>query len=99
MYLGVRLVAAKSFERIHSANLVNFGIVPATFASESDYDSITQGSTFEVKGLRSSIEKGLDEIVMIVDGKNIKLKLSLSKRQRDILCEGGLLNYTKKKMK
>jgi len=99
MYLGVRLVAAKSFERIHSANLVNFGIVPATFANESDYDSIAQGSTFEVKGLRSAIEKGLDEITMTVNGKSITLKLSLSKRQRDILGEGGLLNYTKKKMK
>ena len=99
MYLGVRLVVAKSFERIHSANLVNFGIVPATFANESDYDSIAQGSTFEVKGLRSAIEKGSDEINMTVNGKSITLKLSLSKRQRDILGEGGLLNYTKKKMK
>ncbi|HNX58931.1 MAG TPA: aconitate hydratase, partial [Spirochaetota bacterium] len=99
MYLGVRLVAAKSFERIHSANLVNFGIVPATFANESDYDSIAQGSAFEVKGLRSAIEKGLDEITMTVNGKSVTLKLALSKRQRDILGEGGLLNYTKKKMK
>ncbi|MGL4370006.1 MAG: aconitate hydratase, partial [Spirochaetota bacterium] len=99
MYLGVRLVAAKSFERIHSANLINFGILPATFADEADYDAVAQGASFEVKGLRSAIEKGSDFVIMNVEGKEIKLVFSISQRQREILLEGGLLNYTKKKMK
>jgi aconitate hydratase len=98
MYLGVRLVAAKSFERIHSANLVNFGILPAVFASEADYDAIEQGSSFEISGLKAAIESGAESVVMKVGSKEITLKLSLSKRQRDILLSGGLLNYTKKNM-
>jgi aconitate hydratase len=97
MYLGVRLVVAKSFERIHSANLINFGIVPATFASDSDCDAVTQGAEFSIIGIRAAIEQGNDTVVMSVQGKDITLKLNLSKRQRDILLEGGLLNYTKKK--
>ena len=99
MYLGVRIVAAKSFERIHSANLINFGILPAVFTNDADYDAIKQGAAFEIKGLRSAIEKGADAIIMNVDGKDIKLSFSISQRQRDILLEGGLLNYTKKMMK
>ena len=96
MYLGVRLIAAKSFERIHSANLINFGIVPAIFSNENDYTAIDQGSTFELKGLRKAIESGDSSIHMTVNGKDIVLTLSLSDRQRKILLAGGLLNYTKR---
>jgi aconitate hydratase len=99
MFLGVRLVAAKSFERIHSANLINFGILPATFAQESDYDLIVQGVEFEIKGLRSAIGKGAESVVMNVGDKEVILNLTISTRQREILLEGGLLNYTKKMMK
>ena len=99
MYLGVRLVAAKSFERIHSANLVNFGILPAAFANEADYDALEQGASFEISGLKAAIESGAESIMMKVGSKDVKLSLSLSKRQRDILLSGGLLNYTKANMK
>lgn len=98
MYLGVRLVIAKSFERIHSANLINFGIIPFTFADEKDYDAIAQGEQFIIKDLRNAVEKA-DSVEMDVAGKKIKLSMSLSPRQREILLEGGLLNYTRKRMK
>jgi aconitate hydratase len=99
MYLGVRLVVAKSFERIHSANLVNFGIVPATFSSDADYDALSQGTDFEIRGLGAAITSGSETLKLSSGGKEFTLKLNLSKRQRDILREGGLLNYTKKMMK
>jgi aconitate hydratase len=99
MYLGVRILLTKSFERIHTANLINFGIVPATFANEADYDMLNQGADFEIKGLRQAIEKGSDTIIMRSGQKDYTLKLSLSLRQRQILLEGGLLNYTKKTIK
>ena len=57
MHLGVRLVMVKSFERIHSGNLVNFGIVPLLFKNEQDYEAITQGSSFIAKDLRSMLQK------------------------------------------
>ena len=55
MYLGVRAVIAKSFERIHAANLVNFGILPLTFRVESDYDNIDQGDDLEISEARKII--------------------------------------------
>ncbi|MBN1500992.1 MAG: aconitate hydratase [Spirochaetes bacterium] len=98
MYLGVRVVIAKSFERIHSANLVNFGIVPCVFAQESDYDKVSQGDSFLIKGIRQSIAEGKDVITARIGSNDINLKLPLSERQRSILLEGGLLNYTKKEI-
>jgi len=99
MYLGVRLVIAKSFERIHSANLINFGILPLYFVNEADYDSIAQGAEFEIKNLRSAVESGSKEIQISISGKNYMLKMDFSERQRKILLDGGLLNYTKKVQK
>ena len=95
MYLGVRLVMVKSFERIHSANLVNFGIVPLVFANEADYDSINLSDRFVARDMRKHVAES--EIVPVeIGGKTCEFKLFASKRQRQILLEGGLLNYTKK---
>jgi len=96
MYLGVRTVIAKSFERIHAANLVNFGIIPLTFADNRDYDAIAQGVRFEIAGLRDAVESGAGEVSADFDGITVKLLMNLSLRQREILAAGGLLNYTKK---
>jgi aconitate hydratase len=96
MYLGVKAVVAKSFERIHAANLVNFGIVPLTFKNPGDYDAIEQGDKLEVGDFRKAIEKG--EAIKLTDstkGKTIELEADLSDRQRKIVAAGGLLNYTK----
>lgn len=100
MYLGVRAVIAKSFERIHAANLINFGILPLTFASEADYDGIEAGEKLEITGVKAALGKGEDlKLTSITAGRTCKLKYSLSMRQRDILLAGGMLNYTRMKAK
>ena len=88
MYLGVRAVIAKSFARIHRANLINFGIAPMEFADASDYSKLDQGDSLELNFDRKEITN-----------KGIKLKCELSKRQEAILRAGGLLNYIKAKDK
>jgi aconitate hydratase len=96
MYLGVKAVVAKSFERIHAANLVNFGIVPLTFKNEGDYDALEQGDKLEVGDLRKAIEKGgAIKLTDSTKGRTIELEANLSDRQRKIVLAGGLLNYTK----
>jgi aconitate hydratase len=96
MYLGVRLVMAKSFERIHAANLINFGIAPLIFTSEADYDSIEQDKHFRAENLHSAIMR--ERITLEIAGKSYELLIFASKRQREILLAGGLLNYTKKRI-
>jgi len=96
MYLGVKAVIAKSFERIHAANLINFGILPLTFANEADYDAINANDKIEIGDIRAALAKGTDLVLKnTTAGKSIKLKYSLSARQQDILLAGGMLNYTK----
>ncbi|MFA5811106.1 MAG: aconitate hydratase [bacterium] len=95
MYLGVKVVIAKSFERIHAANLINFGILPLFFKNAADYDAIDQGDTLEIADTRKAIEAG--GAVRVRDtkkNKEIECTLSLSERQRKIVLAGGLLNYT-----
>jgi aconitate hydratase len=96
MYLGVKTVIAKSFERIHAANLINFGILPLTFANEMDYDAIGANDTIEIAKIKAALEKGTDLTLKdMTNGKTVQLKFSLSMRQRDILLAGGMLNYTR----
>jgi aconitate hydratase len=96
MYLGVKSVIAKSFERIHAANLINFGILPLTFASEADYDTVNAGDKIEIGNIKAALEKGEDlTLKNTTTGKTITLKYSLSARQREILLAGGMLNYTR----
>lgn len=92
-YLGVRIVIAKSFERIHSTNLINFGILPLIFSRESDYDRIEKNDAFTVKDLRNAVMR--DTIAVEIAGKAFEFKLLATERQRSILLAGGLLNYTK----
>lgn len=96
MYLGVRAVVAKSFERIHAANLVNFGIVPLTFVNPADYDVIKQGDAFAIDGILKAVQGDATQVDADFGGKKIALQMNFSRRQRDILVAGGLLNYTKK---
>jgi aconitate hydratase len=100
MYLGVKAVLAKSFERIHAANLVNFGIVPLTFANPADYsddDLNEQGDKFEVSDWRQAIEEGGKvTLANVTKGTEIVCTVNLSERQRAIVAAGGLLNYTNK---
>ncbi len=94
MHLGVRVVMAQSFERIHSGNLVNFGILPLLFKNSSDYESMEQGSEFIITGLRDMVARGGD-VTVSVNGRDYVLDLFASDRQREILLQGGLLNYTR----
>jgi aconitate hydratase len=98
MYLGVRIVIAKSIERIHKANLVNFCIVPIEFAEPSDYEKIEAGDEFLINNLNEAIAK--KETVKVQES-NRKYefigKLNLIKRDREILTSAGLLNYTLQK--
>ncbi len=97
-YLGVKIVIAKSFERIHSANLINFGIVPMTFVNDDDYNNIKQGDIFLIEDIALLIKKGADVFDITINNQVFKLKVSLSERQRAILVAGGLLNYTKRSL-
>ena len=97
MFLGVKAVIAKSFARIHKANLVNFGILPLTFKNEADYDNISRDDLMEIANVRQQIENGTDLIIKnITKGTEFIASYDLSERQISILLEGGQLNYTKK---
>lgn len=95
-YLGVRVKIAKSFARIHKANLCNFGILPLIFVNPEDYDSIQKGSKLVFPDIRKRIGEGAVEIPVEVDGKQIKTRLEVSDRQRRHLVAGGALNYVRK---
>lgn len=96
LYLGIKAVVAKSFARIHVANLINFGIVPMTLANAEDYDKFSEGDQIEIKAFKQAVA-GADEAILVnkTTGATAKLQLSLSARQREILLAGGCLNYTK----
>ena len=94
-YLGVQVKIVKSFARIHKANLINFGILPLTFADPSDYETIEQGKDVVISGIRSALLEGSTSVMVEVDGKQYKALLDLSVRHREILAAGGLLNWAK----
>lgn len=95
LYLGVRAVIAKSFARIHAANLINAGILPLTFADPADYDRLEQGEALEITGIDDGLKNGT--FTLKAGDKTIVLTGSFTQRQADILKAGGLLNYTAKK--
>ena len=95
MYLGIRCVIAKSFARIHAANLINAGILPLTFADPADYDALEQGASLQLQSLKAGMQKGCIEILNTATGKTFKAVCDLTARQQAILLSGGLLNYTK----
>jgi aconitate hydratase len=97
-HLGVRAVITKSFERIHSANLINFGIVPLLFADEADYDRINQGDRIEIPNIREAITKGSTiKARNVTNGSEFEVKHTLTDRQIEIILAGGRLAYTKEK--
>jgi len=92
MYLGVKAVIAKSIERIHCANLINFGIVPFIFDGPESYDTLEQGDKLLIKGLRRAVEgDGKAAVCNITKGTTFAVKTELSDRQKTILLNGGLL--------
>jgi len=100
MYLGVKVVLAKTIERIHMANLINFGIVPLMFESPADYDGISAGDELVIEGFRKAMDSGGKLVIRNkTKGKDIPVKHSLSGRDRHILLAGGTLNYITAKNK
>jgi aconitate hydratase len=98
MFLGVKAVIAKSFERIHSANLINFGIIPLTFKTETDYDQIDSGDELEIPDVRKVLTENKPMVVKnITKGKHFEVNYELSERQRNILLAGGMLSYIRNK--
>jgi aconitate hydratase len=96
MYLGVKAVLAKSFERIHTANLINFGIIPLTFQSEDDYDALETGDQIEIHQAREHLKKNESfPVKNNTKGTEFHAVYHLSERQRNILLAGGMLPYTK----
>lgn len=93
-FLGVRAKIAKSFARIHKANLINFGIIPLTFVDPDDYDHLLQGEKLRFESLRSAIQYGQTELVaqVVPSGKKVPLRIDVTNRQKQILVAGGLLN-------
>jgi aconitate hydratase len=95
-YLGVQAVIAKSYSRIHKANLVNAGILPLALVDESDYQLLAQGEEWEIRGARAALEDGEDLIAQKLTGEEtVALRPGLTERQARIVLAGGLLNYVK----
>ncbi|MGH8114674.1 MAG: aconitate hydratase, partial [Rhodanobacteraceae bacterium] len=96
-YLGLRLVVAKGYARIHWQNLVNFGVLPLTFAHADDYEKLEQGDVIALDGVRENLGNGNTLIASIKGNGKIKLKHQLSPRQVDVLLEGGLINWMRER--
>lgn len=93
LYLGVRAVIAKSFARIHAANLINAGIVPLTFKNPADYDLLTQGDDLQIRDIYAGLDSGTLTLIDMTSGKEIALVCDFTERQKAILKAGGLLKY------
>ena len=91
LYLGIKAVIAKSFARIHAANLVNAGILPLIFENPDDYDEVKQGDVLRLENVRAAL--GDDRIILHAGDKNIPLRMELAERQKEVLLAGGLLDY------
>lgn len=99
LYLGVRAVVAKSFARIHVANLINVGILPLTFKNPEDYDKLKMNDTLTFSDVHSGMDKGVIIMKDETTGESFELSCSFTERQKDILKAGGLLAYTKEQGK
>lgn len=96
LYLGVKAVITKSFARIHMANLINAGIIPMTFENEADYDKIDMNDELKIENVGEQIENGdTVKVTDVTKGFDFDVKVNFSRRQKDMIYAGGLLNYTK----
>jgi aconitate hydratase len=95
--MGVKAVIAKSVERIHEANLINFGIVPLTFKNNEDYQHIEEGDELEIPNIRDIIQQGGPLIVNNkTKGTEFEVDYKFSERQKEIILAGGTLAFMKK---
>ena len=93
-FLGLEVVLAKTYARIHWQNLVNFGVLPLTFADPASFDELAVGDMIEITGIRAALEAGSTVTASIARGRRtIDLKHDLSARQIDVLLRGGVINW------
>ena len=97
LYLGIKAVVAKSFARIHVANLVNAGIIPLTFANPADYNDIDFMDDLELSNIRQAVRAGAKAVTLLnkTKGHTYQLNTGFSNRSAEMLLCGGLLNYTR----
>jgi aconitate hydratase len=94
-YLGVTAKLAKSFARIHKANLINYGIVPLEVQRPEDYEALRQGQWLRLPGIKRAVTEGRSEVSGWMGDREIRLRLQLTLRERQVLAAGGALNWAK----
>jgi aconitate hydratase len=98
-YLGLRAVLAKCFARIHAQNLINFGVLPLTFADPTDCDGIQAGDVLRFTDLRHVLTEGGELVVENVTRQhNVQMRHDMSPRQVQFLLRGGLINWMKERL-
>jgi len=97
LYLGIRAVLAKSFARIHQANLVNNGIIPLIFKNPEDYDDVKEMDELLIENTLFQVKRGIVKVKNLTKGKEYKMLLNITARQEEIIIQGGLLNLVKSK--
>ncbi|MEZ0536864.1 aconitate hydratase [Caldicellulosiruptoraceae bacterium PP1] len=97
LYLGIKAVIAKSFARIHMANLINNGIMPLVFENPEDYELIDEMDSLSIENAIEQVKNGVVVVKNITKGKEIKTILNITDRQKEMILHGGLLNLTKSK--
>jgi aconitate hydratase len=99
MYLGVKAVIARGFERIHAANLINFGILPLHFENEAEYNLLDQGDSLEISDIRQALKSDKPLTVRnLTKGRSFTTIYTLTGRQKRILLAGGALNLVKARL-
>lgn len=95
LYLGVKAVIAKSFARIHKANLINNGIVPMEFKNEADYDKIELTDDLKLEDIQAALESGIVKVKNLTKGTEFDATVDLTEKEIAVIKEGGRLNYVK----
>jgi aconitate hydratase len=94
-YLGLRMVVAKSFARIHRQNLINYGILPLLFVDPTDYDRLEMNDTLRVRDLRQKLESG-GRILLESSNAAVETRHGLTSDQIEIILDGGVVNHRRK---
>lgn len=96
LYLGIKAVVAKSYARIHCANLANAGLIPLQFVDEADYGRIDQMDELRLPRIKEELKQGTQVTLEdVTKGFAVQVEAQLTQRQREMVLAGGLLNYTK----
>jgi len=98
-YLQIKVVIAKSFARIHKANLINCGILPLTFVNPSDYEKINQGDTITFKNVIASLKNNKNIKGLLNNSSELEFTFTLTDTEKNIILEGGKINYIRKELK